>query len=515
MANQYIKQAHIETEYDVDSVEALDRCMVDPIYFMENFVYVQHPKKGKVRFELYEYQKRLVNLIHSGERWIIALLPRQSGKTITISMYLLWEAMFTEDCQTLIASKNSNHATEIMDRIKYAYEELPFWLKPGIKVYNRQSIEFDNHSSIKSESTTEKTGRGLSLTRFYWDECAFVKANIQEAMWTSLAPTLSTGGSAIISSTPNGDSDLFSNLWSGAQLGDEGNGFIPFFSKFDEHPERGPEYYADMERKLGSEKCAQEVGCQFISSDMKLMNGIFMQNLTNKVTNLTPAFIRRDIKFWEDIIPGKSYIIGVDPATGSGNDYTVIEMFSFPEMVQVAEFRSNIVSTPAVYSILKGLLQFVEKKGATGWFSVENNGVGEGLISLFMNDQDQPTEMEFVSEVGKSRLGFNTSDRKKMVASMTMKNMIERGMATVNSRILVHELKTFARRGGSYSAAAGSTDDCVSALIIVIRVLELVSEWDEDAYNRMYNIKGLDLENDQDEVSDEFDENDSPLPILG
>lgn len=158
--------------------------------------------------------------------------------------------MFQKDQQILIASKNNGHATELLDRMKYAYEELPFWLKPGVVFYNRHSVKFDNGSLIRSEATTEKTGRGLSISWLFIDELSFVDARIQEKMWTSLAPTLSTGGSCIISSTPNGDSDLYASLWRGAMSGT--NDFIPFFAGYEEHPERGPEsgYYDSMLKQL-------------------------------------------------------------------------------------------------------------------------------------------------------------------------------------------------------------------------------------------------------------------------
>jgi hypothetical protein len=182
-----------------------------------------------------------------------------SHNTQTISMYLLWVAMFTRDQTILIASKNNSHAMEILDRIRFAYEELPDWLKAGCKYYNKHNIEFDNGSRIKSEATTEKTGRGLSISILYLDELAFISPRVQNEMWKSLAPTLSTGGQAIISSTPNGDTDLFSTLWRGAKSGT--NSFKSIFFPWYRHPERGEGYLKQMEGELGRVGLRQEVLC--------------------------------------------------------------------------------------------------------------------------------------------------------------------------------------------------------------------------------------------------------------
>lgn len=258
MASDLIKRAFSESEYTPENIQELRKCMVDPVYFIRNYIYLQHPTKGKILFNLYDYQEQLVRHLQA-ERWTIALMSRQMGKTQTISMFLLWYATFHRDQTILIASKNNSHAMEITDRIRFAYEELPHWLKAGCKYYNKHALEFDNGSRIKSEATTEKTGRGLSISKLYLDELAFINPRIQENMWASLAPTLSTGGSAIISSTPNGDTELFAQLWRGANA--QTNSFKPLFYPWNCHPERDEAYLKEMRGQLGDKKFRQEVLC--------------------------------------------------------------------------------------------------------------------------------------------------------------------------------------------------------------------------------------------------------------
>ena len=135
------------------------------------------------------------------------------GKTTTAVGFLLWYAMFVPDSTILIAAHKYTGAQEIMQRLRYAYEMCPDMIRAGVVSYNKQSIEFENGSRIVAQTTTETTGRGMSISLLYLDEFAFVEPNIATEFWTSISPTLATGGKAIITSTPNSDEDQFSMIW--------------------------------------------------------------------------------------------------------------------------------------------------------------------------------------------------------------------------------------------------------------------------------------------------------------
>ena len=95
------------------------------------------------------------------------MLPRQSGKTTCASAYLLWYAMFHPDQTILVAAHKYTGAQEIMQRIRYAYEDCPDHIRCGVVSYNKGSIEFDNGSRIVSATTTGNTGRGMSISLLY------------------------------------------------------------------------------------------------------------------------------------------------------------------------------------------------------------------------------------------------------------------------------------------------------------------------------------------------------------
>lgn len=424
------------------------------------------------------------------------------------SMYLLWFAMFHDTKTVLIASNRNKGAMEMISRIQYAYQFIPAWLKPGITDdgWNKHTIKFDNESSIDSEATTESSGRGASISLLYLDEFAFVPNNIAEEFWTAITPTLSTGGDCIMSSTPNGDSNIFAQIWRGAQV--DANGFYPIEVKWDQPPGRDEAFKEKQINKIGERRWRQEYECEFLSSDALLIDSLVLINLTKAIQDITPSYRMRDVIFWKKPEKDRTYLVGVDPATGSGEDFTVFEVVEFPAMKQIAEFRSNTMSSAEAYVILKNLLKYLQSVGGTTiYFSIENNGVGEGMIALYEADEKPPERAEFVSETGKSRYGMTTTGKSKMRACLNLKEMIEKNTLKIVSPILLQELKEYTRKSGSYDHRPGSTSDCISAMLIVMRLLLEIGTYEQDAFDKLHSFE------DDEWTDDDYSEDSSPLPI--
>lgn len=508
--NPGLKRAYATSEYDLDKVREMKKCQEDPVYFMENYVWVQHPTKGAVRFKLYDYQREMVDVIHNNKDSIL-LCSRQMGKTTVAAMYILWMATFFGKKRCIIASKAMNHAVEIQSRIKFAYEELPEWMKAGCKFYNRTSIEFDNSSVIICEATSEKTGRGGSPSILFLDEIAFISKRIQDEMWASIAPSLSTGGKLVITSTPNGDSDLFAQLWRGANA--EQNSFKPLQVLWWMHPDRDQKYYDEMRGKLGEIKTKQELDCEFLSSDALLISSIRL----NQLRWHPPIWESLGFKFWvpEEQLGGrdKIYLVSMDPASGGGGDFSVIQVFDFPGLNQIAEYRTNNVNIPLLYSKMSWLIKKLCEPRTNGRAEVlwtfERNGIGEAVGSLYYNDENQPQDAELVSD-NPLKFGVYTTGRQKVLAALQLKNLVEKvseGGIKLNSKDLVYELKHFVAKGGSYEAKAGATDDCVMATLGVMRLLKRLSEYNDTAFRQVNEY----VDPDKDERA--MDESDAPMPF--
>ena len=269
-----VKKGHQQETFTREQLQEFAACAhpeTGPFYFLKNYFNIQHPVKGKLLYKAYDYQIKLLETYHN-YRFNINMLPRQTGKTTTAAGYLLWRGMFVPDSIILIAAHKYAGAQEIMQRIRYAYELCPDYIRAGVVSYNKGSIDFENGSRIVSQTTTETTGRGMSITLLYCDEFAFVRPTIAREFWTSISPTLSTGGQAIITSTPNSDEDQFAFIWKQANksVDEYGNptknglginGFYAYKSDWWEHPDRDDKWKEEEMGRIGEERFRREHGC--------------------------------------------------------------------------------------------------------------------------------------------------------------------------------------------------------------------------------------------------------------
>jgi len=511
--NNNLRPADEHVEYTAAHIKEITRCASDPVYFIKKYVMIQHPTKGAMPFRLFPYQVKMVESFHS-ERYTVVLSARQTGKSVTSAAYLLWFAMFNFDKTVLIASNKNANAMEMILRIRYAYENLPFWLKPGVKDdgWNKHEIGFDNGSRIVSTATSDDSGRGMSISLLFLDEFAFVKPTIQDEFWTSISPTLSTGGSCIMTSTPNGDMNIYAQVWRAALAGT--NGYKPIHVTWDEPPGRDEKFKREEIGRIGERRWSQEYECEFLSSDAQLIDSLFLAGLTKQLDGSRPLFTTNDVNFFDAIKSTSTYLVGIDPSSGNGEDFSVIEIFEFPSLIQVGEYRSNTMSTSKLYTVMKNILRYLEDHAKQVFFSIENNGVGNGLISLYESDEDPLIHAEFVSETGKDKLGFTTTSKSKMQTCVSFKELLERGHMQVRSLHLLAEMKSYVRYAGAYAAQAGATDDAISACLVMIRIIEEIASYEQDAYDKLYctNVETW-SDQDWDGYEGGYDENDEGLPM--
>lgn len=490
--NNALTHSNEEFDYTLEMLDELDKCSRDPLYFIRTYVRIQHPIKGQIPFDMYPYQEEMVKTIHENQQ-TITTISRQAGKTTIVAAYVLWYVCFNDDKTVLVTSNKNSNAMEIVKRITYAYEMLPKWLKPAVDpaTWNKHEMGFANKSRIVSQATTENTGRGLSISLMICDELAFVNPRIADEFWASMSPTLSTGGKAAIISTPNGDTNLFATLFRGAVS--ELNGMKALFYDWRHVPHITQDFINAETAKMGELKVRQEYGCEFLSSEELLINSIVLNNMTTKIT-LKPQESSKDkLVFFEPIAPsGATYVVGVDPSKGTGNDFHAVIVMRVAEdgkFVQTAEYRSNTAKTGQLYAMLKSLLIKLDAGMRNQvFFTFENNAVGEGLSALYHNDPEVMHMGNAFMASDHGQTGMNTNGKTKIRACLMLKDMIEGDRIEINSMKLLHELKNYVRTKGSYAAQYGSTDDLVSAMLLCTRVLkDHVSQYDMDVFNAIHN----------------------------
>ena len=486
-----IKDPYVKTVFKTQQeLDDFIKCC-DPVngylHFMDNFFYIQHPTKGSLVYHPYAYQKRLIETYHN-YRFSISLMPRQSGKSTSAAGYLLWYAMFVPDSTILIAAHKYTGAQEIMQRIRYAYENCPMHIKAGVTTYNKGSLDFENGSRIISATTTENTGRGMSISLLYLDEFAFVRPTIAELFWTSITPTLATGGKAIITSTPNSDEDQFALIWKLANKTEDEygnqtelgkNGFRAYKADWWEQPGRDEAWAKEMRAQLGEERFRREIGCEFIIADETLIAPTTLVDLEG----IEPVQRMGQVRWYKKPEKGNIYVVGLDPSLGTGSDPAAIEIYEANTTIQVGEWKHNQTDIPNQIKLLAQINKFIEE--CTGepnniYYSIENNTIGEAALISLAEYGESNIPGIFLSEQGKKRKGFNTTHKVKLAACAKFKTLVESKKMKVNSRSLVSELKTFVALEGSYKAKIGETDDLVMASLLVVRMLQHLSDYHID-----------------------------------
>ena len=514
-----IKKAHKQERYTLEQVKHLEACMdpIDgPLYFCRNFLKLQHPTQGSIPFEPYDYQVRLIRSYHD-HKDSIAMLPRQMGKTTCAVGYLLWYCQFVEESQILIAAHKYEGAQDIMNRFRYGYENLPDFIRAGVISYNRNTIEFDNGSRVQATTTTENTGRGKSLSLIYCDEFAFVQPPEKaKEFWTALSPTLSTGGKCIITSTPNSDEDQFAMIWTEAnkkfdEYGNEQelgvNGFFPYFAHWDEHPDRDEKWAAVERAKIGEERFRREFDCEFLIFDETLINAVKLAELEGSEPKMTMGQTR----WYKDIDPKSTYLVALDPSLGTGGDYGAIQVYEMPSMIQVAEWHHNLTPVQNQVKHMREILKYIHERGTEKggtpqiYYSVENNNIGEAALIVISDIGEENFPGLFLSEpirkghFRKFRKGFNTTHRTKVSTCSQLKNLLETNKMKINSRALISELKTFVASGLGFKAKSGEHDDLVSSTLLIIRMADVLADWDPRIYDKM---------------TEKITEDQMPLPIF-
>lgn len=494
-----VKAPHRRETYTDQELAEFAACadpVTGPLYFMDHYFWIQHPTRGKMLYQPFEYQRRLISTYHD-YRYSISLMPRQTGKSTSAAGYLLWYAMFVPDSTILIAAHKYTGAQEIMQRIRFAYELCPNHIRAGAVSYNKGSLEFDNGSRIVSATTTENTGRGMSISLLYADEFAFVRPTIAKEFWTSISPTLATGGKAIITSTPNSDEDQFAYIWKGANKTEDEygnprpnglgiNGFRAYRAYWKEHPDRDDTWADEQRAQLGDERFRREMDCEFVINDETLISPIKLLELEGR----EPIRKTGQVRWFKDPEPNKIYIVALDPSLGTGGDPSAIQVFEADTTIQVAEWRHNRTDVPTQVRILADVVQTLYntvKDEKNIYYSVENNTIGEAALISIAEYGEERIPGYFLSDNSvtgttgrRFRKGFNTTNKAKITACNKFKILIESGRMQVNSRSLLSELKTFVALGASYAAKPGETDDLVMASLLAVRMLMLLQTYHAD-----------------------------------
>ena len=255
------------SQQDIKQIVAQEyiKCAKDPAYFMRKYCYIQHPKRGRILFNLYPFQESVLHLFRD-ENYIITLKSRQLGISTLAAGYSLWLMLFHKDKNVLALAITQATARNLVTKTIFMYENLPKWLQLPFTEKNKLSLRLKNGSKITAKSSNTDAARSEAVSLLLIDEAAFID-NIEET-YTAAQQTLATGGQCMALSTPNGIANWFHKTWVDAESGD--NGFVPVKLPWTVHPERDQTWRDEQDKKLGVRAAAQECDCLWGSSEVTI-----------------------------------------------------------------------------------------------------------------------------------------------------------------------------------------------------------------------------------------------------
>jgi len=465
MSQQNIKQI-IQQQYAM--------CAKDPVFFMRQYCYIQHPKKGKIKFNLFPFQETSLTELRDN-RYNVILKSRQLGISTLSAGFALWSMLFKQDFNVLVIATTQEVAKNLVTKVRVMHDNLPSWLKGNIEADNKLSLKFKNGSQIKAVSSATTGARSEALSLLIIDEAAFIR-NIEE-IWIASQATLSTGGGAIVLSTPNGVGNWFHSVWSEAEQ--EINGFHTIKLHWTVHPERDNDWRAQQTQLLGERGAAQECDCDFISSGHTVVDGAILLEYEQKCSD---PIERRgyDNAYWIWEYPDyeKDYVVVADVARGDGGDWSTFHVIDVQDIRQVAEYKGKL--PPKDFG---NMLVSVATEWNNALLAIENANIGWAAIqpaldrnyeNLFYTYKDDG----YVDIDVQLKKGYDTKDKSQMVPGVSttsrtrplMISALEMYMRertpVIRSKRLIQELFVFIWLNGKAQSQNGYNDDLVMAFCI-------------------------------------------------
>lgn len=469
LGNANLKRRGVSIEWTAEQVEEFIKCSEDPLYFIQNYMYIVSVDKGKVLINPYQFQKNIIKTAQE-ERFTICKLPRQAGKTTAIVGIILWHVLFYEDYSVAILAHKLAQSREILSRLQLAFEHLPRWLQQGIVEWNKGNVELENGSKILASATSSSAVRGGSFNLIYLDEFAFVPNNMQEQFFNSVYPTISSGKTSkvVITSTPNG-LNLFYKLWTDSEEGR--NSYKRIDVHWSDIPGRDEKWKEETIRNTSAEQFRQEFECEFVGSSNTLID----PSVLRRLVYATPLKTYDHYKVYEEPVTDRLYFMVVDTSRGTNNDYSAFVVFDVTETPYkvVLTFRNNKISSLLYPNFVHQTARYYNNC----YVLVESNDIGKQVADILYYDFEYENTF-FTQNDGKSgiqisggyagaaiQIGIRTTKSVKKIGCANFKTMVENDKFIINDYDLLNEIFRFSAKGDSYEAEEGN-DDLVMCCVL-------------------------------------------------
>ena len=441
------------------------KCGKDPSYFMKKYCKIQHQLRGLIPFDTYDFQDDCVKDFQK-HRFNIVLKSRQLGLSTVSAAYVVWYAIFKKDKNILVIATKLNTAINFIKKVKTMLDGLPPWLLLTKFEPTKQSIRFTNGSTITAVPTSPDAGRSEALALLIVDEAAFIRDF--DEIWTSLYPTLSTGGSAIILSTPNGVGGQYYKLWTEAETG--ANDFNPIRLPWNVHPEHNQAWFDKETKNLTKRQIAQEFLCDFVSSGDTFLQPSEFEKLRGLIKQpLLKEGPQNGVWIWKEPQQGRKYVISADVSRGDAADFSAFHVIDYESCEVCVEFMGKIppdrfAELLSTYGRRYNQALICPEQNTFGYFTCVKLR-DEGYPSLYYQNNGgdlfgyKPSDPDAVP-------GFSTQTKTRTQILTKLEESIRNDRLKSYSQRLYDQLQAFIWNGAKAQAAKDAHDDLIISLAI-------------------------------------------------
>ena len=467
--NPNLKKANVNVPFTKEQVEEYVKCSKDPVYFIETHVRIINIDEGLIPFKPYDYQKKMISCFKDS-RFSICKLPRQSGKSVTVTAFMLWLVLFHPEQSIAILANKERLARDLLGKIQLAYEHLPLWLQQGVLEWNKGSLLLENQSKIIAAATSSSAVRGGSYNLLFLDEFAFINDNIASEFFASVYPTISSGKDSrvIIVSTPKGMNHFY-KMWIDAQEGR--SSYQPIEIVWNEVPGRDLGFKEETIKNTSNEQWMQEFECEFLGSTNTLINPAKLRQLLF----LNPIQSDGSMKLYKETEENHYYCMVADTSRGVGLDqsaFIVYDVTQLPYEV-VATYKNKDIS-PLMYP---EVLARVGKKYNNAYIMVEVNDIVQQVADILHYELEYENMMMSAVKGRSGQVvgggfsknilyGVRTTKSVKRIGCSNLKDIIENDKLLVQDADIIMELSNFVQRGSSYAAEDGQHDDLAMCCVL-------------------------------------------------
>lgn len=465
------------------------KCRASFDYFCRHYVYLELPGKD-VLFRPYAKQTELIDLI-TLKKYVLVLKSRQIGISTVVQAYAAWLTMFFDNVVIGIISKDGAEATDFARVIRGIVEKLPDWMKPpggllgrGFSKRTERSFILTNGSKVYASpvnpNAPDKTLRGKAITFLVIDEAAFV--HHLSAAWTSMVPALSTNQmharkagiphGTIVLSTPNKTVGIgqwyFERYMKAIAHGDI---FEPFVIHWRMIPELADDpYWYKTQCDLfdnDQKRIAQELELKFLPTEGSFFEADTVEAMQNACIEPIEKIKIFNGEVWkfQNAIPGKHYILGVDTAPEHGEDKSAITVWDYETLEQVWEYQGKC----KVLDFVKVVKVAATEYGGT--IVVESNSYGNQVVEHL--SASEYSHMLYKEKRGLNTFmpGLSTNAKTRPLMIDALYSYMTQFPESVKSQRLALELTGLvSKSSGKVEADSGCHDDIALAAALCMYV---------------------------------------------